>query len=393
MLDVKLIQSLPQIPPPALTAYLDTNPAHPRNQGLPPNYLSWLKSQAKVLEEGVSGKERKSFREQVQRVKEYLEQNPPRAHSVVIFAGPQVWQFLALRVAVEDELYWGLPSLTQLLWLMDEHRPCGLVLVDRFGARFLRYWMGEMAEEHDETVKVDTTEWRRKDLMPPSQPDVEKLRGSHRDAFEHRVEAQYVRFYAREAEHIREWAERKSLNPVFLAGPAELVELVWAELPKSMYGRTVLIKEDLGHLTQPELHARIEPELKRWEREYQRALVDRLLDSGPHAVLGVEETLGHLQQGLVRGVAVVRAGLEERVGRCTKCGWTDRGADSVCAACGGERRLTTIRAVLPELVRRYKVPLEVVADEAGGMLRQAGGIGAWLKSSSTLQSPDGPRPS
>jgi len=35
----------------------------------------------------------------------------------------------------------------------------------------------------------------------------------------------------------------------------------------------------------------------------------------------------------------------------------------------------------------------VVADEAGGMLRQAGGIGAWLKSSSTLQSPDGPRPS
>jgi len=160
-----------------------------------------------------------------------------------------------------------------------------------------------------------------------------------------------------------------------------------------MHGRTVLIKEDLGHLTQPELHARIEPELKRWEREYQRALVDRLLDSGPHAVLGVEETLGHLQQGLVRGVAVVRAGLEERVGRCTKCGWTDRGADSVCAACGGERRLTTIRAVLPELVRRYKVPLEVVADEAGGMLRQAGGIGAWLKSSSTLQSPDGPRPS
>jgi len=93
--------------------------------------------------------------------------------------------------------------------------------------------MGEMAEEHDETVKIDTAEWRRKDLMPPSQPGVEKIRGSHRDAFEHRVEAQYVRFYAREAEHIREWAERKSLNPVFLAGPAELVELVWAELPKA----------------------------------------------------------------------------------------------------------------------------------------------------------------
>jgi hypothetical protein len=52
--------------------------------------------------------------------------------------------------------------------------------------------MGEMTEEHHENVKIDATEWRRMDLMPPSQPGVEVIRGSHRDAFDRRMEAQYV---------------------------------------------------------------------------------------------------------------------------------------------------------------------------------------------------------
>ena len=63
-------------------------------------------------------------------------------------------------------------------------------------------------------------------------------------------------------------------------------------------------------------------------------------------------------------------------------------AEGACAACDGERRLMPLRAVLPQLVRRYKVSLEVVADKVGGMLRQAGGIGAWLKSFRPLQGTD-----
>jgi hypothetical protein len=58
---------------------------------------------------------------------------------------------------------------------MEEHRPSGVVLVDRAGAGFFQYWMGEMAEEHHENVKIDTAEWRRMDLMPPSQPGDPRL--------------------------------------------------------------------------------------------------------------------------------------------------------------------------------------------------------------------------
>ncbi len=380
MIDAKLVQSLPQITPPVLTAYLETNPADSRNLRHPARYLIWLKSQAKGLEEGLQKNELKALREQVHRLEEYLTENPPQARGVVFFAGPEVWQSIPLHVDTEDELSWGLPSLSQLLWLMEEHRPCGVVLADRSGARLFQYWMGEITQQHKERTKVDPSEWRRKDLMPPSQPGVENIRGSHRDAFDRRMEAQYVRFYAAEAEHIREWADRMSLNPIFLAGPPKLLELVWAELPKSVQSRTVLIREDLEHLSQADFHARVESEVQRWERDYEDDLVDRLLGNadGVHTVLGVDDTLAGLQEGLTRD-AVVEHGIAEQVRQCTECGWIDRTPDAICRACGGARLVTGLRAVLPQLARRYRVPLEVVAEEAGAKLRKAGGIGAWLK--------------
>jgi hypothetical protein len=78
MIDAKLVQSLPQIAPPVLTAYLETNPADSRNLRHPARYLIWLKSQAKGLEEGLQKNELKALREQVHRLEEYLTENPPR---------------------------------------------------------------------------------------------------------------------------------------------------------------------------------------------------------------------------------------------------------------------------------------------------------------------------
>jgi hypothetical protein len=381
MLDIKFVESLPQIPPPVLTAYLETNPADPRNLRHPPGYLIWLKSQAKDIERNVPESERKTFREQIQRLEEHLTQFPPRARSVVIFAGPEVWLAIPLHVEAEDELFWGLPSLSQMLWLMDEHRLCGVVLADRSGAQLFRYWMGEITKDHEARLNVDTSEWRRKDLKPPSQPGIEVLRGAHRDAFERRVEAQYASFYSKEGEHIRAWADTWKLNAVFLMGPPKLVELVWDKLPKGLQSRTLIIQKDVEHLSPAELQARIESEVHNWEQDYQKHLVDQLFDGsdGAPAVFGVDETLSRLQQGLVRS-AVAVSGLEGRVRQCTKCGWTDRTADSKCPICGGARLLTDLRAVLPPLVRRYKVPLEVIAGDVAEKLNRAGGIGAWLKS-------------
>src|SRR5712671_4641981 len=268
MLDAKLLESLPHIPQPVLTAYLETNPADSRNLRHPPGYMIWLKSQAKDIEGEVPESERKAFREQVQRLEEHLTQYPPRSRSIVIFAGPEFWHAISLHVEAEDELFWGLPSLIQMLWLMSEHRLCGVVVADRSGARFFHYWMGEITKDHEARFHIDTSEWSRKDLMPPSQPGVEVIRGTHRDAFERRIEAQYSSFYSKEAEHIRAWVDARKLNAVFRMGPPKLEELVWDKLPKSVQSRTLLVQEDVEHLPWAELQARITSEVRNWEREH-----------------------------------------------------------------------------------------------------------------------------
>ena len=115
MLDAKLVESLSQGAPPVFTAYLDTTPADPRNLRQPPRYFIWLKSQCQALEAQIEKPERKVFHEQVQRVEEYLTQNPPATRGLVLFASPKIWQVIALRVDNIDELFWSLPSVSQLL--------------------------------------------------------------------------------------------------------------------------------------------------------------------------------------------------------------------------------------------------------------------------------------
>jgi hypothetical protein len=380
MLDAKLIHSLPQIAAPVLTLYLNTNPADPRNQRHPPAYLIYLKSRGQIIGGRVSEEERKLFQAELKRVEEFLRNRRPSQRAVVVFSGPKRQEFLPVQVEVEDELHWGRPSLTQLLWLLDEHQPCGVAVVNRSGARFFRFWLGEIEELKEEKFELDMTEWRKKHLMPPSHPGVHKTRGSQRDVFEQRVEAQYAHFFRGAAEHIRQWSEREKLRPVFVAGPSETVERVWAELPRGFQEHAAVVKGDLAHLKPAELQERIAPEMAAWKREYELDVVTRMMNAsnGVRAVVGLDATLRKLQEGGARALVVAR-GLGGKLRQCAKCGWTDRSADPACEACGGERRIVALRAALPELARRYAVTVEVVAGDAARKLRAADGIGAWLR--------------
>jgi peptide subunit release factor 1 (eRF1) len=381
MLDADRVRSLPRIAPPVLTAYVDTNPATPRNRGEPPGYLAWLKTSARALEEhGVGGK-RAAFREQVRRLERHLQSHPPRARGLVAFSGRGTWESLPLQVAVDDELHWGPPALKQLFWLLDEHRPAGVVVLSRADARFFRIWLGEITEETREAFAFDTSGWRKKHLVGPSHAAVGKRRGVQRDRFARRVDAQYGRFATELATRVRRWGDRHSLRPVLLAGPAAMVDAVVAALPTRFRPRVAIRRENLSQLSPAALHARVEPVLARWKREDELVRVDALLGaagSGRVAV-GLDQTLARLQEGRVRELMIGR-GIDGTVRQCERCGWVDRSADPSCRRCGGPRRAATIRVVVPELARRHGVSVEVVAGRAATRLRRTEGMGAWLDS-------------
>ena len=114
------------------------------------------------------------------------------------------------------------------------------------------------------------------------------------------------------------------------------------------------------------------------EREREIALVDALLGDSRGVVVGIDETLVQLQKGTIRNVVVVK-GLDASLRRCSACLWADRTSDSLCPACGRERYAVTLRQLLPELARRYKISLEVVSGEAASRLQEAGGMGGCFR--------------
>jgi peptide subunit release factor 1 (eRF1) len=97
------------------------------------------------------------------------------------------------------------------------------------------------------------------------------------------------------------------------------------------------------------------------------------------AVLGITETLSALQRGDARALIVCRS-TKAQLKQCIVCGWTDRAsAPPVCPVCGGERRPVSVQEALPELARKFRVPVEVVAGKAATDLMKFDGFAAWLR--------------
>jgi hypothetical protein len=376
MLKPDLIQSLPELAGPALTVYLDTNPAKEFNRGLKPGYLTRFESQAKSIADAVSPIHTEAFREQVMRVEEYLRIHPLPYKGIAIFAGSDAWEVVPLQIEVQDEIRWGAPAVAQLYWLLDEHKPYGLVVVDQKRARFFLYWLDELLELEEKEFRMKVT--KKKEMGPVARAGgVRMSRGTNRDAFENRVAAQYAHYYRQIAERTERWCTAQHLQSVFLAGLSEVSKGIWKDLPQSLQERAIPVEEDLGWMSRAELLQRFQPIVVEREREREMKLIGDLLGTGRGVVVGIDETLAQLQKGTIRTVVIAK-GLNTTLLRCGECLWVDRAADRRCPACGRDRYEVQLREILPELARRYNISMEVVSGEAASKIREAGGMGAWL---------------
>jgi hypothetical protein len=282
-----------------------------------------------------------------------------------------------LQTEIANELHWGKPALSQLQWLAAEHKPYCILVMDRGGARFFGYWLGEITQLQETVFEVDVSRWKKKDMGQVARTGVRMKRGSQRDVFEHRMDAQYESVCREMAEQANRLREKENFAAIFLAGPEELIEPIAQHSAQEVRKRVVLIRKDLGKLAPHELQEHVEPEIDKWEREREFALVNCLLGSERGAVIGIDETLAQFQAGKLRSLLLVRD-FDADLHQCKLCAWIDRSGDLRCPVCKGERRATTLRDTLPDLAVRFGADIEVVSGEAAEKLKDAGGIGAWL---------------
>lgn len=378
MLNSNELRHLSQLTPPVLTAYLDINAVQPSARGLGPVYLPWLKKRAAAVTSDVRSSEQDLFKAQLAKIEDFLLSRKPRERGLVILAGPSTWELVPMERPVENELDWGKPALSQLFWLSAEDKSHCLVVLDRAGARFFHYSLGKISDLGKLAFSIDTSQWKKKDLGHFTGQRVVKTRGSQRDTFRHRIDAQFARLGREAAERTKNLCEIAQYSAVFLIGSSRMTKPIQAEFPEQFQPPVAVIDEDFGKFSLPALQKRLGPKIAEWEGKRQLDLFNNLLTDESGAVVGLDETLDLLQKGKLRKLVVGRE-LNEIVRECTDCGWMDRSADPVCPRCGRERIAVSLRDALPELLWRTETDVEVAAGEAERKLNESGRMGGWLR--------------
>jgi hypothetical protein len=378
MLTLTKLQSLAGLPGPILTVILDTSRKQASRQRFVPVHVAWLKKEIKALSPLVPRAEQALFKQECERVLQFLRVRVPQEKSLVILAGPKTWEVIPMQQKVTNDLHWGRPAMSQLFWPHFEEKAVCVVAVDRSGARFFRHEFGEMSELDKIEFDVNTSQWKRGDLGHVSRPGIQTTHGIQRDVFDHRMDAQFAHMLRVSGERARFLCENQNLTAVFLVGSDRLTEPIANEFPPEWRNRVQLIEEDYGNLAANELQKRIEPEIETWKTENDSALVSSVLNADRGAVLEFDEVLAQLQNGRIRSLVIERD-LNADLHECTNCNSVDRSADPCCPVCGCDRHNVTLREILPGLILRLGVHVEVVSGAAADALKARGGMAAWLR--------------
>jgi hypothetical protein len=370
--------SLSSVSQPLLSVYLEASPKGSTGGRSTVKSLPWLKKQAKSLSAKIRAVERDAFEAQLRRVETFLRGSSSGNAPMIIFSSPGRWVCLHLPSPVSNELHWGKPDLTQLRRIAAEQQNVCIVAVDRAGARFFRYELGELSEMPSMKFEIDVSQWKRKEHGHMARRDTKMPHGPLRDAFKQRMDEQYQHFYQHLAERTKFVCAKEKLEPVFLVGSERLTKPIESALPREIQDRTVRIGQDLARIPPAKLRAKLLPKISEWMRRFSEARATRLIESNGGAVVGFDETLAELQKGRIGSLVMVR-GLDNALRQCSNCGHIDRSADPVCATCRSPRRTVMLSEVLDDLAKNHEARIEIVDPAAAKKLVKAGGLGGWLR--------------
>ncbi|OGF57351.1 MAG: hypothetical protein A2Z21_02385 [Candidatus Fraserbacteria bacterium RBG_16_55_9] len=367
---------------PMLSVYLNTDPA----QDPKGSYRIWLKDALKALEGKIEGADQKRFREIADRVQAHMREFRPQGKSWVAFIGNGSFEEYDLRVLVENEAQWGRPELAQLEWLLEEYRPYGVVLADSEKLRFHVVAMNEIREVDDRALELDTSEWKRKELAPPSQPRLAGVRGSarggnERDAYAERVKVQTEKFWKEASGVLRRLKELHQAEGLVLGG-SKAVRERFVQTLGSEANRII------GQISLPleaapaEILTESVQVIQTHEREREKQIVEELLrraSTSDRAGVGLLATLKVLQEGRAERVVVNRR-LDAVLSECAACSYAFDKGEEKCPNCASpQAKRASLRGLLPVLVRRHGAQLEIIRRPAAEALAPHGGIGAFWR--------------
>ena len=360
-----------------LTLYFNTGPKDTRSA-----WQARFKKLLRNVDGIVTGRDHRAFDAAVARVTSFLEQYQPKGNSFLVYATKDSWQEFTSRVPVRDELHWGKPDISQLLWLLEEYRPYGVLICDQQHVRFMAVRMDEFEEYHEFSTNIDTDGWRRRHIGSSGRGKAVVKGGYDAKAFDARYMEQVRHFWRTLDKPIAELLDRFHVQRLVLAGNKSLLPEFARSLAPSI-SAAVVTQVTLDAFSSPaDAVKRISPAIAEWEAARDSKLVAELLDAASisrKAAVGIEAVSQLIQEGRAARVFVARD-FDRPLNECAICGHVTAGTGKTCPLCDkGTMARASIASALPRLVLSYNVPVEVMKGKAGEELAKNGGVGAFLR--------------
>jgi peptide subunit release factor 1 (eRF1) len=385
----RIKESLKDLKTPALSLYLDINPAKLDNAGRAYALRAKDAMKALAVPEALAEK-----------VLELLQHEVIQAKTLALFADQERLELFPLQVelplvravktAFVDEktsrlltdgalAHYGEPFLLPLVYALDEYERYGVVYVDQERWRVFEVFLGEIAEVKDAFLALDTEAWRRLSLDAPGRRfNLGGIArgGAGQDLFAKRLAAWEERFYKALAHELVRHVEERGFTRLLLMGPEEHTKLFLGYLPKRLKEKVVAELPSLPHpgASPGEVLKRLEPVLEEVERQAEVRLLEELEEAYPKAAFG-PEVLARVQEGRVE-LWVLPWHLERELYACDGLYLAEE-AQALAYCQNPEKK--PLAVVLPELAAGYAARVEFVRGEAERRLLERGGMAALLR--------------
>jgi hypothetical protein len=361
----------------SLTLYFNTRSDQPRA-----GYGARLRSLLRGIEPTVPSEDHKLYEQVVAKLTNFLSQYQPAGNSLLVFAGAKSWDEFASRVPVRDEARWGQPNTAQLLWLIEEYRPYGVLVAGIEHIRFLAVRLNEFEAFKEFRADIDTSQWRKQRVGSKGRGGTVQKGGRSIEAFDQRYMEQVRRFWKTLHKPLAELVERYHIHRLVLAGTKSVLPEFARSLPTGI-GNLVVTQLNMETFTNPtDTVQKVFPAIVAWEQQRERSLVTELLNAAgisKKAAVGVDPVLKFVQDGRASRLIVVKD-FDAQVVRCGKCQHLSAKGNGQCPKCDAEdMSKANLAGILPRLVVEHGLPVEIVKGEAAAELARNGGVGTFLR--------------
>lgn len=350
-----------------LSVYLNTDPAiHGRNNRSAA--LIWLKDTLKEFKRGIPLEKLSEFEELQKKLINEVEYGELSGKSLIAFLSKDFSEIAYPHVDVNNELWWGKPSLGQLDWILEEYRNYGIVKIEQEKLHFYVVALNQVYKEWVESISEDTLVWQIKHTPPEKylrEKAIPGLRGGDtKEIVERHMNEEIQKFWKQSSSSLEKMRKNYYIYEIILAGLDSQTEL----FQKSV---NFIDMKIIGHIhyskdmTIKDIVTAAREIFKKYEREGEQKLINEIIersDTKTEASLGIKNVLKVIQEGRA-GIVALTNTTDKILIECMNCGYIMTKDAKECKQCSSKNlRIGSIKTLLPPLLRKYKVAMNIVSD-------------------------------